>query len=276
MTNEVSPEPASLPADQFIITREHRRFTEFCDACRDHRYIGVCYGVPGVGKTMSAREYANWVELESVLGPAPHRRGGHPARDSGPWRTVLYTPEVAHTPRTVQRDVDNAWGRVFSLAAGSSWYAARDDNLDPRPPDLVIVDEADRLKTASLEQLRDMYDRRHIGLVLIGMPGLQKRLARYPQLSSRVGFVHHYQPLSGRELQQVIERQWVQLRLDGSFEDGVDAAVVNAIARITGGNFRLVDRLFAEIERVMMVNRLPTLTTEVVAFARESLAIGAS
>ena len=68
----------------------------------------------------------------------------------------------------------------------------------------------------------------------------------------------------------------MQLRLDGSFEEGVDAAVINVIARITGGNFRLVDRLFAEIERVMAVNSLPTLTTEVVAFARESLAIGAS
>jgi hypothetical protein len=39
-------------------------------------------------------------------------------------------------------------------------------------------------------------------------------------------------------------------------------------------SFRLVDRLFAEIQRVMAVNGLPTLTTEVVAFARESLAIG--
>ena len=43
--------------------------------------------------------------------------------------------------------------------------------------------------------------------------------------------------------------------------------------RVTGGNFRLVDRLFVEIQRVMAVNSLSTLTTEVVAFARESLAV---
>src|SRR5438132_11291487 len=165
--------------------------------------------------------------------------------------------------------------------AGRLWTGSSRDRRPPRPergprpPDRTVVDEADRLKQAGLEQLRDLYDRRHIGLVLIGMPGLQKRLARYAQLYSRVGFVHQFQPLSGREFENVVERQWVQLQLDSALDQGMDAAVVNAIARVTGGNFRLIQRLFAQIERVLTINSLATVTTDVVDAARESLLVSA-
>jgi hypothetical protein len=172
---------------EFIATREYRRFVEFCDACRQARYIGLCYGVPGVGKSASARQYARWDELEAVVGPPPHRHDGMPPPDSGPWQTILYTPGVVNTPRTIERDIAGLWRAVFGLARRAERHHNRE--WDPPSPDLVIVDEADRLKTAGLEQLRDLYDRRQIGLVLIGMPGLQKRLARYAQLYSRVGFV---------------------------------------------------------------------------------------
>lgn len=140
--------------------------------------------------------------------------------------------------------------------------------------ELIVIDEADRLKTTGLEQLRDIYDRHGVGLILIGMPGLQRRLTRYPQLYSRVGFAHEYRALGRTELLEVLAEHATGLGLRPSAAGLGDRDALAAIARITSGNFRLVQRLVAQINRILEINNLNTVTAEVVDTARESLIIG--
>jgi hypothetical protein len=54
-----------------------------------------------------------------------------------------------------------------TYAAISQKYAAKEKCIDD-PTQLILVDEADRLKIASLEQMRAIFDAGGIGLVLIG------------------------------------------------------------------------------------------------------------
>ncbi|MFD0899136.1 TniB family NTP-binding protein [Actinomadura sediminis] len=131
------------------------------------------------------------------------------------------------------------------------------DHPRGRYAELLIVDEADRLKTPAPEQHRDHHDRTCIGVILIGMPGIEKRLA--PQLYRRVGFVHHYRPLSATEQAFVLARHWSHLRLDDA-DDFATGEAVATVTRIISGNFRLTSRLIAQIEHVPEINQMSTVT----------------
>jgi DNA transposition AAA+ family ATPase len=118
-----------------------------------------------------------------------------------------------------------------------------------------------------------------MGVVLIGMPGVERRLARYPQLYSRIGFAHEYRPVSPDELTAVLTRRWHTHGLatapgPATTDDFTQAVAIATIARINGGNFRLVDRLLTQIQRISRINNLDTVTAEVVEAAREALLIG--
>ena len=231
------------PGAAFVETREYRRFREFCDACRRYRYIGLCHGAPGVGKTLSARRYTSWDLIENHK-PYSEESSSELRQIAGS-NVVFYTPKVVNSPGQIEQDIDRLRGRLRELLMEDlsekqeadtkeaiakeekvrTEFVRRRDRCTERfsdfsksnpsvveiarryakhrqeikdPTTLIVIDEADRLKMAGLEQLRSIFDGGGVGLVLIGMPGLERRLARYAQLYSRIGFVHEFRPLGRR------------------------------------------------------------------------------
>lgn len=57
-------------------------------------------------------------------------------------------------------------------------------------------------------------------------------------------------------------------------EDFSDYEAITTIIKITKGNFRLIQRLFAQIDRILRINQIDKITVEVVEAARDSLVIG--
>jgi hypothetical protein len=230
----------------FVETLEYNRFVEVCEACRQFRYIGLCYGPPGIGKTLSAVRYSRANQI------VPRDRWTSDVSDDLPVDTLLYTTSVINTPSGVRNDIKMARERVMSIALNPIRREAsvvleeirvKDEKrrreimdkpgcspcdrpaVDPTyfetykqyqvkeravrdPTTLILVDEADRLHMNSLEQIRSIFDEGTAGLVLIGMPGIEKRIARFPQFYSRIGFVHEFRPLGAEQVQALLESRW--------------------------------------------------------------------
>ena len=129
-------------------------------------------------------------------------------------RAIFYTPTVCCPFRELHGSIAKLITRV-GVCINS--HVHRDELVQTsHSSDLAevsIVDEAERLSNTGLDHLRDLFDRTGIGVILVGMPGIEKRLSRYPQLYSRVGFAHHYRPLQGDELAFVLTRHWRRLGL---------------------------------------------------------------
>ncbi len=95
------------------------------------------------------------------------------------------------------------------------------------------------------------------------------------QFYFRISFVHEFRPLAAQKIRQLLDQRWtpsgVQLP-----QHLLDAKTAAAIIRITGGNFRLLNRLLTQMERIIEINSIAELTKAVVEAARDGLFIGKS
>lgn len=261
---------------KFIKTKQYKQFAEFCNACHRDQYIGLCYGVAGVGKTESAYYYTQW---KKINGHIYYKDWNRPPLTFSikNLHSVLYTPQILSQPKQIISDIK--W-----IQKKFSWLKEKDLYPDEIPDEvrianrnfaeLVIIDEAERLKPMTFELLRELYDEGGTSFIFIGMPGIEKIIERFPQLYSRVGFVHQFNHLGKMEVEYLINKHFSKLGVCIEGDDFGDQEAIATIVRMTNGNFRLINRLLKQSYRIMQVNNMNSLTAEVIEAARKCLLIG--
>jgi general secretion pathway protein A len=111
---------------------------------------------------------------------------------------------------------------------------------------LVVIDEAQALEPAVLEQLRlltnlETAERKLLQIVLIGQPELRGRIAAIEQLAQRVVARYHLGALDEAETRQYVEHRLGVAGLQGP--PPFDAAALRALHRETGGVPRRINLL---------------------------------
>jgi hypothetical protein len=132
---------SEAPCASIVEILEHRRFAEYCVACKRYRYIGLCYGSPGVGKAVSARHYANWDRMQDFWNRPDE--GAAAVEEIAASSTVFYTAPVAGAPSVVERQIGKLRDRLHSAAIDARRQV---ENAEMRRLLCTLDDLRDRLK----------------------------------------------------------------------------------------------------------------------------------
>ena len=251
----------------FINTRQHVRFVEFCNSCHRNRYIGVCTGRSGVGKTRSAEAYSNWQIIEPLLKEAPTRNPCPPPVLEHCY-TAIYTPDVSCTVKRVESGLAILRNRFDDLVKHSmcwhnseGWYKTQRQRF----LELIIIDKAQRLPSKCLEAIADFGKNHKLGIILIGHPGFDRRVRNYEPIDNSIGFYHIFNTPRTEELRAILEARWQSQQVT------IEDSAVQMLEKVTNSNIQKLVNINTEMSRVCELNSISIITSDLVELASKTL-----
>ena len=112
--------------------------------------------------------------------------------------------------------------------------------------EMLIIDEADRLKPKTFAEVRDIFDKLEIAVVLVGTDRLDAVIKRDEQVYNRFRAHHRFGKLSGADFKQTVEiweRKVLQLPVASNLSS---KQMLKTLGEGTGGYIGLLDMILRE------------------------------
>jgi DNA transposition AAA+ family ATPase len=112
--------------------------------------------------------------------------------------------------------------------------------------EMLIIDEADRLKPKTFAEVRDIFDKLDIAVVLVGTDRLDAVIKRDEQVFNRFRACHRFGKLSGKDFEDAIaiwERDVLKLPVVSNL---TAKSMMKVLGQATGGYIGLLDMILRE------------------------------
>lgn len=112
--------------------------------------------------------------------------------------------------------------------------------------EMLIIDEADRVKPKIFAEVRDIFDKLDIAVVLVGTDRLEAVIKRDEQVYNRFRACHRFGKLSGQDFEEAIaiwERDVLKLPVASNL---TAKSMMKVLGQATGGYIGLLDMILRE------------------------------
>ncbi|MBE9230454.1 TniB family NTP-binding protein [Cuspidothrix issatschenkoi LEGE 03284] len=112
--------------------------------------------------------------------------------------------------------------------------------------EMLIIDEADRFKPKTFAEVRDIFDKLEIAVILVGTDRLDAVIKRDEQVYNRFRACHRFGKFSGEDFKRTVEiweRQVLKLPVASNLSG---KAMLKTLGEATGGYIGLLDMILRE------------------------------
>ncbi len=211
-----------------------RKLHDWLEGKRRSRQCCRVLGESRTGKTMACDAYRLRHKPKQEVGKPPIVPVVYvqPSQDCG--ARELFGAIIEHLKyKTVKGTVAEIRSRTLQVLKGCQ-------------VEMLIIDEADRLKPKTFADVRDIFDNLGISVVLVGTDRLDAVIKRDEQVYNRFRACHRFGKLSGVEFQQTVEI-WERdvLKLPMASNLGTKT-MLKTLGEATGGYIGLMDMILRE------------------------------